>query len=192
MTIKLTATLLACMLAVACAGSSDLPVKPAPLPEIIAFVNGQWFDGQTFVQGTRHVVDGVFREPGPGPVAFTIDLNGGYVVPPYGEGHNHFLEAEQIDIYIQHYLYRGVFYVKDQTTLPSVRKQIAPITAGSRPNYRGARPNYRGARPNYRGFSPQLPRDFAPITAGSRPNYRGLSPQLPRAGLLAVGPMCSR
>ena len=91
----------------------------------LAFVNGKWFDGKAFVAGTRYVVGEVLRTTRPASVATTIDLAGGYVVPPYGEGHTHLMEADKIDIYIQQYLDRGIFYAKDQSSALSIRRAIA-------------------------------------------------------------------
>ncbi|MDQ6894573.1 MAG: hypothetical protein M3167_18105 [Acidobacteriota bacterium] len=46
-------------------------------------VNGRWFDGRTFVRKTMFTVGGVFRSSWEGPVEATIDLHGGYVIPPF-------------------------------------------------------------------------------------------------------------
>jgi hypothetical protein len=50
-----------------------------------------------------------------------IDLEGAYVVPPYAEGHNHWLEPRGVDAYVQTYLRDGVFYLKDQSNAPVIR-----------------------------------------------------------------------
>lgn len=93
-----------------------------------ALSNGHWYDGDGFVAGTRYVVGGEFRSEVPGRIDVEIDLRGRYVVPPYAEAHNHWLEGEPeaVDAYVQHYLWRGVFYVKDHSTAPIVRREIAP------------------------------------------------------------------
>ncbi|MCG8470101.1 MAG: amidohydrolase family protein [Gemmatimonadetes bacterium] len=93
-------------------------------PTAVAFENGMWFDGVGFVHGTRYAVGGVLSERAPANTAVTIDLEGRHVVPPYGEAHTHILEPGKIDAYIQYYLTRGVFYVREQAGLPSVRRRI--------------------------------------------------------------------
>jgi|ERR1700737_4688487 hypothetical protein len=62
--------------------------------EARAFVNGQWFTGEDFLRTTFYVLDGVLtaREP-PRPVD-TVDLQQGFVVPPFGDAHNHFPSRE--------------------------------------------------------------------------------------------------
>ncbi len=48
-------------------------------------------------------------------------------MPPYGEGHNHWLEADLADNYIQEHLRDGIFYVKDQTTPPAVHDKLRTL-----------------------------------------------------------------
>ncbi|HNP29185.1 MAG TPA: amidohydrolase family protein [Nitrospirales bacterium] len=90
-----------------------------------AFVNGQWFDGQGFSQGTWYAVQGSLTRSRPKSVAQTIDLKGGYVVPPFGEAHTHNVEgAWNIDQVINHYVRDGIFYVKNTTDIPEFVEQI--------------------------------------------------------------------
>ena len=119
------AALLTALALAACGSRKDPPPRESPVAKTpgesaVAYANGHWFDGEKFAMGTRYVARDVFRAARPESVALTIDLGGGYVVPPYAEGHNHLLEGELIDTYIQHYLYRGVYYVKDQSGVPKV------------------------------------------------------------------------
>lgn len=52
-------------------------------------------------------------------------LAAGYVVPPFGEAHNHNVEPlNKIDLLIQRYLAHGIFYVKDPDKLPAGRDQV--------------------------------------------------------------------
>lgn len=107
--------------------SASTRTSAGPVKAVVEYKNGQWFDGTDFVAGSRFAADGVLhsaRPPGAAAVT-TVDLAGGHVVPPYGEGHTHLLEAKLIDTYVQHFLYRGVYYVKDQGSPPWVREQIA-------------------------------------------------------------------
>src|ERR1051326_4684030 len=56
------------------------------------FANGNWFDGQKFVPRTFYSVDGVLRSKRPARIDRVFDLSGKYVVPPFGEAHNHNLD----------------------------------------------------------------------------------------------------
>ena len=81
-----------------------------------AYVNGLWFDGEGFVAKTVYVVQGRLTSDRPGRVDNTYDLAGGYVIPPFGEAHNHDLASgHEIDQRIREYLADGVFYAKMQS-----------------------------------------------------------------------------
>src|SRR5436190_16733694 len=66
--------------------ASTRPAEPAPVLELR---NGHWFDGQRFEERTLYSVDGRFVAERPAKVERTLDLGGGYVVPPFAEAHNH-------------------------------------------------------------------------------------------------------
>jgi hypothetical protein len=53
-----------------------------------------------------------------------FDLKNEYVIPPFAEAHNHWLEPQRVDEYIQNYLRDGVFYVKDEANLPFIVSQF--------------------------------------------------------------------
>lgn len=99
--------------------------KPA---EILAFTNGKWLGAKGFVGGTWYVVDGRLTAHSPAHVDSTIDLKGGYVVPPFGEAHNHNLDfstPEGTDSLISRYLRLGIFYGKNPGNVPRSRTQLA-------------------------------------------------------------------
>ncbi|HUQ19455.1 MAG TPA: amidohydrolase family protein [Gemmatimonadaceae bacterium] len=74
--------------------------------------NGYWFDGKAFRPMTKYMVYHTLTDRRPVPVDSIIDLNGGYVVPPFGEAHNH--NAVPSDTAISNkYLRGGIFYVKN-------------------------------------------------------------------------------
>ena len=82
-----------------------------------AFTDGQWWDGEAFVEHTVYSVDGVLSFDRPDVLHETIALAGRYVVPPFAEAHNHDLPSEhQLDEQIRAYLCDGVFYVKIQSS----------------------------------------------------------------------------
>ena len=92
----------------------------------LKLINGNWFNGQGFSKQTVWVSNGKFsfksKKAGPQKV---INLSGKYIVPPYGEAHNHNLEsAFELDKRIAKYFLHGVFYVKLQS---SIKKRIAPL-----------------------------------------------------------------
>ena len=114
------------------AGSETVSATASPTTGVptdgrtFAIVNGQWLVGNRFVSVTRWVVDGAVRVRPPGAVDSTLDLRGGFVVPPFGEAHNHNLEASaREDALIARYLWDGVFYVENPSVLPRSRTALA-------------------------------------------------------------------
>src|SRR5688572_13969628 len=98
-----------------------LSVSPAlPTPERLQngdqrktyeFRNGKWFDGRTFREKIFYSVAGKLTTKRPSRIDETIDLNGGFVVPPFGDAHcHHFDSSYNIDQQIGMYLRDGVFY----------------------------------------------------------------------------------
>jgi hypothetical protein len=76
-----------------------------------AFVNGQWFTGKDFQSRMFYSVNGVLTtQTPPGPVD-TIELQGTFVVPPFGDAHNHFpSRKEDLNDGNRAHLEAGVFY----------------------------------------------------------------------------------
>jgi hypothetical protein len=95
-------------------------------PKRIAFKNGQWFDGHAFKRKDGYAVNGVLTFHRPAQVDETVDLSGQFVVPPFGEAHNHNVEPlNKVDELIKRYIEHGIFYVKNPNNLPSGRDQVA-------------------------------------------------------------------
>jgi hypothetical protein len=97
-------------------------IKPQPhSPPNVALVNGRWFNGESFVARDVYSVNGRFTFKRPARLDRSLDLAGTWVVPPFGEAHNHNL-GTGVDEWdrkaIQKYLADGVFYVKIQGNLP--------------------------------------------------------------------------
>jgi hypothetical protein len=91
-----------------------------------AVVNGRWFDGRQFVPRSWWIAGGVLRASRPARVDSVIDLAGAYVIPPFGEAHNHNVESPaRADALIARYLRDGVFYVKNPNNLPRARAGLA-------------------------------------------------------------------
>ena len=103
------------------------PLAPEPRsnPGVGAqhFVNGKWLlpntPGIKFEAGTRYAVNGVFVAEPP-PNAEIIDLGGAWVVPPYGEAHNHSVDSKATQPAAQRYLDEGVYYFKNPNSIRSV------------------------------------------------------------------------
>jgi hypothetical protein len=96
-------------------------------PELESYelVNGLWFDGEGFRAKTFYAVSGLLTEKKPPLIDARVDLEGGYVVPPFGEAHNHnVVQLNHLEQKIHEYLSAGVYYVKIAN---SVRDYTAKI-----------------------------------------------------------------
>jgi hypothetical protein len=84
------------------------------------FANGNWFDGQKFVRRTFYSVAGTLTSKRPARVDRVFDLKDKYVVPPFGEAHNHNLDWSSDERFARinkMYLDAGIFYVKNPNSL---------------------------------------------------------------------------
>src|ERR1700733_5042276 len=117
-----TSRVLVCLavLAISC----DKRATPiAPRPQVTEYRNGRWFDGTTFAARSMYVERAELHDRAD-HVDEVVDLHGGFVVPPFGDAHQHFLEPGQIHAYIDRFLDAGIFYVRDQANAPVIRDQI--------------------------------------------------------------------
>ena len=93
-----------------------------------AFQNGHWFDGQSFRDRVFYSVDGVLTEHAPAAVDKTVDLAGGYVVPPFADAHNHYIAGpNRIDAILHEYLKDGIFYAKNPASIRRDTQKIAHL-----------------------------------------------------------------
>ena len=84
------------------------------------FANGNWFDGQKFVSRSFYSAGGVLTSKRPAQVDRVFDFSGKFVVPPFGEAHNHNLDWSsdaQFARINKMYLDAGIFYVKNPNSL---------------------------------------------------------------------------
>jgi hypothetical protein len=89
------------------------------------FINGRWFNGLGFQNNVFHSVDGILTSRKPARIDSVFDLTGKYVIPPFGEAHNHNVEASaRIGETIRKYLQEGIFYVKNPNNLPNARRSL--------------------------------------------------------------------
>jgi hypothetical protein len=92
----------------------------------VAFTNGWWFDGRSFARKTAYVVGANLTFHRPARLESNVDLGGGYVVPPFGDAHNHNVEPlNKIDALVARYLRHGILYVKNPNCLPGTREELA-------------------------------------------------------------------
>jgi imidazolonepropionase-like amidohydrolase len=90
-----------------------------------AVINGQWFDGETFLNRTAYVAEGKLTFVRPTNVRGSLDLAGGFVIPPLTEAHNHNLGGYSQDTAaLRAYLDAGVFYVKILSNLPRLSDSV--------------------------------------------------------------------
>ena len=71
------------------------------------FIDGRWFDGETFVSRTMFTVSGVLTTTRPADIDDSFDLSGKFITPPLAESHTHTLiEGHRI----REFLDQGIFY----------------------------------------------------------------------------------
>jgi hypothetical protein len=90
-------------------------------PPTVALINGKWFNGRSFETRTMYSAGGRFTLKKPARLERTVDLGGTWIVPPFGEAHNHNLGTgieEMERNAVRKYLADGVFYVKIQGNFP--------------------------------------------------------------------------
>jgi hypothetical protein len=107
------------------------PERAAPTEQaqrVVALVNGRWLLDGRFVTGTRFIVNGRLQERTTVLADTTIDLAGGFVVPPFGEAHNHNIEpSRRLPEVMTQYLRRGVFHVANPSLLPRLRASLEGV-----------------------------------------------------------------
>lgn len=121
------------LVGVSCAVIAGASVPSAAVSEQSAsskqykFIKGRWFNGEGFRRDTFYVVDGLLTRTAPAHVDEVVDLRDGFVVPPFGEAHNHNVEGPwDIEAVVAQYLHDGVFYVKNPNNIWEFTKQILP------------------------------------------------------------------
>ncbi len=85
--------------------------------EAYRFVNGHWFDGSGFAAREVLVVGGVVREDAGEARPQVVDLEGGYVLPGYGNAHSHGIGNNDFTEESNKFLARGVFYVANPNSI---------------------------------------------------------------------------
>ena len=105
---------------------------PEPGPQgggkSFALINGHWWSGREFVDRIVWVADGVLRFRAPSHTDSTIDLTGGWVVPPFADAHNHnveYTDSARTQAMLAMYVREGVFYDQNPNNLPRARAGLA-------------------------------------------------------------------
>ncbi|HLO38698.1 MAG TPA: amidohydrolase family protein [Lacibacter sp.] len=91
----------------------------------IHFTNGQWFNGKEFAATEFYSVNGLLTKNAPSTVDTVIDLKQQFIIPPFGEAHNHSPETDQdLDVFVERYLADGIFYIKNPNSIPFATNKI--------------------------------------------------------------------
>jgi hypothetical protein len=91
----------------------------------IQWNNGYWFNGTTFTPATFYSHKGLLTEIRPDKIDSIINLAGKYIVPPYGEAHNHAPESDaDLEVFVERYLADGIFYIKNPNSIPVLTNTI--------------------------------------------------------------------
>lgn len=91
----------------------------------LTLVGGLWFDGISFEERTMHVEDGIFVEALSAEADSTVDLAGGYVLPPFGDGHTHMLDGgTRLEGFVEQYQSDGIYYVQVLTNGSSGAQEV--------------------------------------------------------------------
>jgi len=101
-------------------GRTQLKARTNPSAGTTLYVNGLWYEDDgakiTFIKGDRLQSNGVFidiPEDLNREAVNTIDLKEHYVVPPFGEAHNHSVDNADTLLTAKRYLSQGIFYYKN-------------------------------------------------------------------------------
>ena len=102
-------------------------MSPAPHLATYEIRNGSWLGPDGFTSETRYVVGNLLTLTRPSRVDSVIDAAKGWVVPPYGEAHNHnasYTTGSQTDSVLAQYVRDGVLYVQNPGDLPRGRDSL--------------------------------------------------------------------
>lgn len=98
-----------------------------PSSKTYGFINGNWFDGQNFENKRFYSVKGVLTAKKPVRVDSVLDLTDKFMIPPFGEAHNHNVEWYDEETFARlkrTYLEAGIFYIKNPNNLPRTRTPL--------------------------------------------------------------------
>lgn len=99
------------------------------------FRNGQWYDGKGFATATWYTSNGLLSKKAPVKIDSVIDLEGRWVVPPFGDAHSSSIsENPSAANTLGQYMGEGTFYLQilgntqegRSATTPLLNKPTAP------------------------------------------------------------------
>ena len=97
--------------------------------------NGRWWDGRGFRPETVYCVGGLLTRRKPSVPTETLDLAGGFVVPPLGDAHcHHFDSAQTITDLVKRYLTEGIFYAQNVGNSAANRREPGVALRLNRPD----------------------------------------------------------
>jgi Amidohydrolase family len=93
------------------------------------FQNGHWFNGDGFTDATWYVSNGILSKKAPAMVDSVIDLNGRWVIPPFGDAHCASVADNPNGANVLNlYLGEGVFYLQVMGNTQEGRTTTALLT----------------------------------------------------------------
>ncbi len=94
----------------------------------IYFKGGNVYNASKFHQDDFYIIDGNITFLKPEVVDTIIDISGKYIIPPFGEAHNHSIDQNwELDRKISNYLSKGIFYYKNPNSIPKLTTSIKSI-----------------------------------------------------------------
>jgi len=104
---------LACHSTISTSASPAEWVRANPAAPTYELRNGRWLVGDSFEERTWYAVHGVLRRERPALVDSVIDLQQRFILPPFGDAHNHMLGSPgSLDPFRDQYVAEGSFYVQ--------------------------------------------------------------------------------
>jgi len=94
----------------------------------VAYLNGNWFNGNEFVEDTFYEINGFFSKVEPDSLLSSVDIENGYIIPPFGSAHNHNLDRKwQLRFLPDAYLKEGTFYYQNLTSMAKQANELRPF-----------------------------------------------------------------
>jgi hypothetical protein len=95
-------------------------------PQNVCFKHGLWFDGKSFRRRMYCSVSGVLSDRKPDHIDQIVDLHGHFVVPPYGDAHEHnFDNVSRTPGVVARYLTDGIYYAQGMTDITRGAQAVA-------------------------------------------------------------------
>lgn len=93
------------------------------------FKNGKVWEQEAFVKKDFYVLDATFSFKKPTKIDSIIDLNGQFIIPPFGDFHTHLFDGDYSKANDTTFLNLGIFYAQDLVNDPAGSKKMRPYFA---------------------------------------------------------------